>query len=339
MHSRLCSVCQERRGERRTPLSASVWHRHERYFVEFPAEQVRCPGKNPATRRSIEAAAWKLFKAKGYQETTVDDIVAEVGISQRTFFRYFDSKEAVLFETGAGSLTTSPAGSRRPTTTRAAPGGRVAVLSLAHGMDRERRVVILRSSLRSPRQPSATTTANHPARLGRTGRALASRLDCDINLTPPSHHRRRRDRRPQRRPRHLVARNCAELLPELPPKPSRCSKASPRAASRSSPAVGGTELRLQSAGRSANMARPLRPDEMTSSRPAPGRAAAPPSPSRSGCPRSGGNSQAALLRELDVRFATVRPGTVRVPSVRGQRAEWRRSTPERLVAASKARAP
>ena len=31
-------------------------------------------------------------RPKGYQPTTVDEIVEEVGIYQRTFFRYFDSK-------------------------------------------------------------------------------------------------------------------------------------------------------------------------------------------------------------------------------------------------------
>lgn len=53
--------------------------------------------KKQATYLAITEAAWKLFAGHGYDATTVDDIAAAAEVSQRTFFRYFDSKEAVLF--------------------------------------------------------------------------------------------------------------------------------------------------------------------------------------------------------------------------------------------------
>jgi AcrR family transcriptional regulator len=49
------------------------------------------------TRASLEAAAWRHFLSDGYEKTTVSSIAESAGVSERTFFRHFDSKEAVLF--------------------------------------------------------------------------------------------------------------------------------------------------------------------------------------------------------------------------------------------------
>jgi AcrR family transcriptional regulator len=48
-------------------------------------------------RNALLEAALDLFSANGYDETTTDQIAESAGLSPRTFFRYFPTKESVLF--------------------------------------------------------------------------------------------------------------------------------------------------------------------------------------------------------------------------------------------------
>ena len=49
------------------------------------------------TRRAIQAQALRLFAAKGFQATTIEEIAAAAEMAPRTFFRYFPTKEEVVF--------------------------------------------------------------------------------------------------------------------------------------------------------------------------------------------------------------------------------------------------
>lgn len=51
----------------------------------------------PPMRDALVTAAFRLFLERGYEQTTVDDIVALAGVGRRSFFRYFPSKEDVVF--------------------------------------------------------------------------------------------------------------------------------------------------------------------------------------------------------------------------------------------------
>ncbi len=55
-------------------------------------------GRRPSTSRAeVARAALDLFSRLGYDRTTVSDIAAAVGVSRRTFFRYYDSKRDAVW--------------------------------------------------------------------------------------------------------------------------------------------------------------------------------------------------------------------------------------------------
>lgn len=49
------------------------------------------------TRAAIVARSLKLFSARGYDFVTTQEIADDVGITQRTLFRYFERKDAIIY--------------------------------------------------------------------------------------------------------------------------------------------------------------------------------------------------------------------------------------------------
>lgn len=92
--------------------------------------------KRRETRQRIVDAGLKLFGTNGYEATTLDAIAAEAGISRRTFFHYFKSKDEILISMQAGlgeqlsaALRAQPADRRPLAALRAAMLGLVAPFS------------------------------------------------------------------------------------------------------------------------------------------------------------------------------------------------------------------
>lgn len=70
--------------------------------MPLESSAVPAPGLRERTRRAVRAeltdVAMDLFLARGFEATTVDEIAAAAGISRRSLFRYFASKEAIIFD-------------------------------------------------------------------------------------------------------------------------------------------------------------------------------------------------------------------------------------------------
>lgn len=73
-----------------------------------PTEAASEPGlrerKKEQTRHELRRSAARLFAVHGFAGTTIADIAAAANVSERTFFRYFDSKEALLLPDGVELL-------------------------------------------------------------------------------------------------------------------------------------------------------------------------------------------------------------------------------------------
>jgi AcrR family transcriptional regulator len=53
--------------------------------------------RSQRTRQALQQAAMRRFVADGVHQTSVADIAADVGVTERTFYRHFPSKHAVIF--------------------------------------------------------------------------------------------------------------------------------------------------------------------------------------------------------------------------------------------------
>lgn len=56
---------------------------------------------NPQTKSKIISAAWRLFYERGFENTSVEEIVELSGTSKGSFYHYFEGKDALL-----GTLST-----------------------------------------------------------------------------------------------------------------------------------------------------------------------------------------------------------------------------------------
>ncbi|WP_345625063.1 acyl-CoA-like ligand-binding transcription factor [Rugosimonospora acidiphila] len=69
------------------------------------AAPTRRERKKIETRAALEAAALRLFAKQGYERTTVEEIAEAADVAVRTFFRYFQSKQHVLYGDMAMNIT------------------------------------------------------------------------------------------------------------------------------------------------------------------------------------------------------------------------------------------
>jgi AcrR family transcriptional regulator len=102
--------------------------------------------KKQRTRESIQREAMRLFRASGYEATTVQQIADAADISVSTFFNYFPTKEDVVFADDYDPMIAA-AFLARPPDEPAGIAFRRAFRSLAGIMERDRDLIMERVEL------------------------------------------------------------------------------------------------------------------------------------------------------------------------------------------------
>ena len=71
------------------------------FYGKINQKEKKMRKNNVNTKSKIISAAWKLFYEQGYDDTTVEDIVALSETSKGSFYHYFEGKDSLL-----GTLST-----------------------------------------------------------------------------------------------------------------------------------------------------------------------------------------------------------------------------------------
>ena len=104
--------------------------------------------RSRATKESLRRVALERFKRDGFANVTVTALAAEAGVTERTFFRHFPTKEAVLFEDYETQLEwLAEALARRPASENLFDAVLASVVSFPHDLEVVRQAALLRAEL------------------------------------------------------------------------------------------------------------------------------------------------------------------------------------------------
>ena len=104
--------------------------------------------RRTSTREALREVALARFARDGFANVTVAQLADDAGVTQRTFFRHFPTKEAVLFQDYETQLEWfAEALSRRPANESLFDAVLGSVVSFPHDLEVVRQAAILRATL------------------------------------------------------------------------------------------------------------------------------------------------------------------------------------------------
>jgi AcrR family transcriptional regulator len=104
--------------------------------------------RSQATKESLRRVALARFAKAGFANVTVAQLATEAGVTERTFFRHFPTKEAVLFEDYESQLEwLAKALAKRPASESLCDAVLMSVVSFPHDLEVVRQAALLRAEL------------------------------------------------------------------------------------------------------------------------------------------------------------------------------------------------
>jgi AcrR family transcriptional regulator len=104
--------------------------------------------RRQSTHESLRRVALEMFARKGFANVTVAELAGQAGVTQRTFFRHFPTKEAVLFQDYETHLEwLAEALARRPDSESLFDAVLASIGSFPHDLEVVRQAATVRASL------------------------------------------------------------------------------------------------------------------------------------------------------------------------------------------------
>jgi AcrR family transcriptional regulator len=101
-----------------------------------------------ATRDALRETALEMFARQGFDDVTIAEVARAVGVTERTFYRHFPTKEAVLFQDYQYRLEwLSSALALRPANESVFDSVLIAVRSFPHDIEVVRQAAMMRLSM------------------------------------------------------------------------------------------------------------------------------------------------------------------------------------------------
>ena len=101
---RIQQLVEQELGEEWAQRFSAVWQRLDEWDLRHNLSEGLRERKKRLTRQRISDVATAMFVARGYDNVRVSEIAAKVGVSEKTIYNYFPTKESLVYDDAGPQL-------------------------------------------------------------------------------------------------------------------------------------------------------------------------------------------------------------------------------------------